>query len=194
MPGVPAAIHPVAGAGFRRRRFLDASQPARELAWSRRLLALLLAQTGSTTRLCEWIASGPVGLELVHQAWRDAPPPALQGIAGQGPTLERVTTIHAHGEAMMDNLVFVPGEGLGDDLLEGLRAGTIPVGHLVDRGFTRRSPMPTGAERDAFLDLLWARFGLAEPEAARAYILEISGGPRLLIAEAYRHGMLRDPA
>jgi chorismate-pyruvate lyase len=173
-----------------RRRFLDPGIAAREREWGRRLLPLLLAQTGSTTRLCERVAGGPVSLILVRQQWLAHAPLAIAPVVGAGRCLERVTTIHAHGEVMMDNLVYIGSRGLGEEMMQGLGAGSIPIGHLVEHSFARRVPLAGG---EAILEQLWALFGERDPGAGRAYCLEVAGGPLMCIAEAYRHGMLREP-
>ena len=52
----------------RRERFFDPGAEAPAASHSKRILQLLLAQDGSTTRLCESIAGGAVSLHVRHQA------------------------------------------------------------------------------------------------------------------------------
>jgi len=50
-----------------RQRFHQPSDAPAQVAHARDMLRLLLAQDGSTTRLCETIAGGPVSLHVLEQ-------------------------------------------------------------------------------------------------------------------------------
>jgi chorismate-pyruvate lyase len=172
----------------RREPWRDPQASPEETGWAAHLLPILLAQTGSTTRICERIAGGPVQLQLVHQEWLGEAPPAVAGLLGAGRCIERVTSICSHGLVMMDNLAYIGAGGLGEEVLRGLQDGTTPIGHLVENAFVRRAPAPGG---EALYPRLWQFAGVPDPTASRAYLLEVVGGPRMLIAECYRRGMLR---
>jgi len=166
---------------FRRERFFDAPS-----ADARRLLALLLAQDGSTTRLCETIAGGPITLQLLHQA-PTAEVPALVRESLPGTRfIERITSLCAHGEVMMDNLTYIALDGLEASLQRDLEAGELPIGHLLARLWVRREAV-TGAE--ALQERLWRAVGMPDATATRAYRILTPEGPRMLIAETYRRGM-----
>ncbi|HEX6708609.1 MAG TPA: hypothetical protein VF169_27985 [Albitalea sp.] len=168
---------------FRRERFFDASATD---PGPRRLLALLLAQDGSTTRLCETIAAGPITLQLLHQApTADVPAAVREALPGTR-FIERITSLCAHGEVMMDNLTYIALGDLDRTLQRDLEAGELPIGHLLARLWVRREPV-AGAE--ALHERLWGTVGLPDAAATRAYRILTPEGPRMLIAETYRRGM-----
>jgi chorismate-pyruvate lyase len=151
------------------------------------MLQLLLAQDGSTTRLCETIAQGPVTVQVIEQQIVDAVPAEVRSSLPGTRFIERITCLSAHGQVMMDNLSYIALDGLSPDIRRDLEAGVMPIGHLLQRLWVRR----------AFLDAapsvyarLWGAVGLADPDASRAYVISTPEGPRMFIAETYRRGML----
>jgi len=166
-----------------RQRFSDAV----DAPGSPRILQLLLAQDGSTTRLCESVAGGPIALHLLHQViTTDVPDVVRDALPGER-FIERITCIAAHGEVMMDNLSYVALEGLAPDLLRDLEAGRMPIGHLLTRMWVRRAALPPS---DSLQDRLWRTVGLADAKATRNYRIDTPDGPCMLICETYRGGML----
>lgn len=154
------------------------------------MLRLLLAQDGSTTRLCETIAAGPVTLQVLEQrVVHTAPEEVRAALPGTG-FIERVTCLAAHGQVMMDNLCYIALEGLPPDLRRELEDGRVPIGHLLARLWVRRTFL-SAAPR--LYERLWAAVDLPDPAAARAYAIVTPAGPCMLIAEAYRRGMLMSP-
>ena len=153
-----------------------------------RVLQLLLAQDGSTTRLCETIAGGPVLLQLLEQRVVTDVPPQVSAILPGERFIERITCLAAHGQVMMDNLSYIALQGLPVDVQDALQAGTMPIGHLLARMWVRRTflgPQPVLCER------LWAAAGgLPDAKASRSYSIETPAGPCMLITETFRRGML----
>ncbi len=152
-----------------------------------RILELLLAQDGSTTRLCETIAAGPVQLHLLTQTITSDVPAAVRGSLGGTWFIERVTCIAAHGEVMMDNLAYIALDGIDVDLRRDLEAGAIPIGHLLARSWVRRAALSSPRQ---LLERLWHDVGLPDPGASRAYRIDTPRGPLMVIAETFRQGML----
>lgn len=156
-----------------------------------RLLQLLLAQDGSTTRLCEAIAGGPVQLQLLHQRFTNDVPTTVRAALGGTAFIERCTCLAAHGQVMMDNLAYIALEGLAADVRRDLEAGALPIGHLLQRLWVRREALPDATE---LLERLWEWVGMADAPASRVYRIVTPEGPRMVIAETYRGGMRREPA
>lgn len=174
---------------FDRQRFLDPDAAAADARHARRVLSLLLAQDGSTTRLCETVAAGPVVVDLLHQApAADVPAIVREQLRGTR-FIERVTSLVAHGQVMMDNLSYIALDGLDPSLQRELDAGETPIGHLLSRLWVRREAV---ADAGVLRERLWQTVGLADESATRAYRIVTPEGPRMLIAETYRRGMLMD--
>src|SRR5262245_53574617 len=72
----PAASMPQ----LERRCFRDPVANAVDAAHENRVLTLLLAQDGSTTRLCETLAGGPITLLLTRQEVTDRVPAAVRDV------------------------------------------------------------------------------------------------------------------
>ena len=160
-----------------------------QTANARSVLQLLLAQDGSTTRLCETIARGPVSLHVVEQQVVDAVPAEVRAALPGSRFIERITCLAAHGQVMMDNLSYIALDGLPADVRRDLEAGVMPIGHLLSRMWVRRSfldVMPMLYER------LWGAVGLPDADASRTYSVATPVGPRMLITETYRRGMLME--
>lgn len=151
------------------------------------MLQLLLAQDGSTTRLCEVIAAGPVSLHLLEQRVTDAVPAEVRSALPGSGFIERITCLAAHGQVMMDNLSYIALEGLPPDLQRDLEGGTMPIGHLLSRLWVRRSFLDAAP---MLYERLWGVVGLPDSEASRTYAIITPEGTRMLIAETYRRGML----
>lgn len=148
-----------------------------------------MAQDGSTTRLCEAVAGGPVQLQLLHQqATRQVPAAVREHLPGDA-FIERITCLAAHGEVLMDNLAYIALEGLPSDIERDLRAGTLPIGHLLARLWVRREPLPLD---DSLTARLWDAVGSPDASATRSYRIVTPEGPRMLITETWRRGMLME--
>lgn len=171
---------------FERQRFDPAT------AAGPRILQLLLATDGSTTRLCETVAGGPVQLVLLHQAITEGelPPDVRQQLPGQR-FIERLTCLVAHGQVMMDNLSYIALDGLAPDIRADLEGGRLPIGHLLARMWVRRVGLPPSA---ALQQRLWAEVGQPDPASTRNYVITTPEGPRMLICECWRNGMQLTPA
>src|SRR5213595_3280054 len=92
---------------LQRRRFHDASASPALAAHANGVLRLLLAQDGSTTRLCEAIAAGPVSLHVIEQQIVAAVPAEIDSILPGATFIERITCLAAQGEVFMDNLSYI---------------------------------------------------------------------------------------
>ncbi|HEU4620755.1 MAG TPA: chorismate pyruvate-lyase family protein [Burkholderiaceae bacterium] len=156
-------------------------------AAEQRLLTVLLAQDGSTTRLCEAIAQGPIKLHVYRQHVTHEVPALVREYLPGKQFIERITSLVAHDRVLMDNLSYIALEGLEPDIEADLRAGTMPIGHMLSRWWVRR-------ERIAdFIDLaqrLWEAVGLPDLAATRAYRIVTPEAPRMVIVETYRRGMV----
>ncbi|PZP98315.1 MAG: hypothetical protein DI587_14810 [Variovorax paradoxus] len=169
---------------LRRQRFLSPSDPPD----CKRVLQLLLAQDGSTTRLCETVAGGPISLHLFAQRIVDSVPSAVRSALPGERFIERITCLAAHGQVMMDNISYIALEGLDADVQRDLEAGVLPIGHLLARMWVRRNFL---APEPELLEHLWsAAGGLPDASASRMYCIATLEGPRMLIAETFRRGML----
>ena len=167
---------------FHRMLFADPHAPDA----AKQLLRLLLAQDGSTTRLCEAVAGGPVSLRVLsQQTLGDVPAIVSQQLPGEL-FIERITFLAAHGEVLMDNLAYIALDGLDPAIEDDLRAGTLPIGHLLARLWVRREAV---ADVPELPQRLWDMVGLPDPSATRCYRIVTPDGPRMLIAETYRRGM-----
>jgi chorismate-pyruvate lyase len=153
------------------------------------LLRALLSLDGSTTRLCEALAGGPVQV-LIHQQRRTADvPEAVREALGGTRWVERVTSLCAGREVMMDNLSYTCVDTAPGWFTQGLEEGAVPIGHLLQRLFVWREGLNQHALR--VLPLLWAHVGQPDERASRAYRIVTPEGPLMLLAEAFRGGMVR---
>jgi chorismate-pyruvate lyase len=170
-----------------REPFLAASTPTAELGCQRRILDLLLAQDGSTTRLCETVAGGPVALHVMAQrATRDVPA-VVQAALPDSALIERCTCLASRGSVMMDNLAYIAVDRLPADLRCELAAGKTPIGHILGRLWIRREPMAPDLE---LLGRLWRVVGVPDVAASRCYAIVGPEGRLMVIAETFRRGML----
>jgi chorismate-pyruvate lyase len=177
---------------FARQRYFDPRATAADHRHERRLLQLLLAQDGSTTRICETIAAGPLRLQVLRQCVVEAAPDAVRALLPGRQFLERLSWLGAHGEIMMDNLVYVALEGLPAGLRSGLESGSIPIGHLLETLWVRRRALRVD-QAAPLQERLWGEVGLADAPASRAYTIATPDGPLFLIAETFRRGMQMMP-
>jgi len=173
---------------FQRQPFHDPSDEPARAAHARSMLKLLLAQDGSTTRLCEAIAGGPIALLVLEQRVVRAAPREVHNALPGSSFIERITCLAAHGQVMMDNLSYIALDGLAPDLRRDLEGGAIPIGHLLARLWVRRAFL--AAPPPMLFERLWGVVGLPDPVATRAYRIATPEGPRMLITETYRRGML----
>lgn len=170
-----------------RRMFAPLPAGGGEGSRESRVLQLLVAQDGSTTRLCETVAGGPVSLQIISQTVTDDVPATVRDLLPGARFIERITSLVSHGEVMTDNLTYVSLEGLGPDLHGELQSGARPIGHLLSSRWVRREPAIAGAE---LLDRLWRVVGQPDTEAVRCYRMATFEGPSMLICETFRRGML----
>jgi chorismate-pyruvate lyase len=119
----------------------------------------------------------------------DVPPSVRAQLRGER-FLERITSITAHGEVMMDNLSYIALEGLEAPVECALREGRTPIGHLLNQWWVRRETVDDAGE---LAERLWRVVGLPDAEASRCYRIDTPQGPRMLITETYRRGMLTAP-
>ena len=170
------------------RRYLhDAPDSPTSAAHAQSVLQLLLAQDGSTTRLCEAIARGPVTLYVIEQRIVSAVPVEVRSVLPGASFIERITCLAAHGQFLMDNFSYIALEDRAPDIRRDLEDGVMPIGHLLSRMWVRRSFLDAAAVLYA---RLWDAVGLPDPDASRVYCISTPDGPRMLIAETYRRGML----
>lgn len=153
------------------------------------LLRALLALDGSTTRLCEAIAQSPITVQLHLQRQTTEVPADVREHLGGERWLERVTSLHAHGRVMMDNLSYTRLDAVPDWFLAGLDAGQAPVGHLLQHLFVQRETVP-GSE--ALADALWRHVGAPDLRASRSYRVVTAETPLMLIFESWRGGMVQE--
>lgn len=150
------------------------------------LLTVLLAQDGSTTRLCEALSGGPLTLQVLLQQSIAAPPALVRQALPEGPWIERVSSLVAHGQVLTDNLVYIATPALEPALADGLHGGRHPIGHLLRGRFTQRRFLDDTA---SLLDRLWQHVGTPDPAASRAYVLSTPQGPLMVVVEAFRRGL-----
>lgn len=156
------------------------------------MLRLLLAQGGSTTRLCEAIADAKVGLHVIEQRHcTDLPEPVRSVLPGEC-LLERISCLASRGVVMLDSLVYIATRSLTRDLAQQIEAGTQPIGYLLERLWVRRAPWPRA--HPALCTRLWARVGCPDASASRTYAVATPDGPLMVITETFRDGMLRLPS
>ena len=175
---------------FIRQTFHQVTDSPSDARHAAAVLRLLLAQDGSATRLCETVAATQVTVHLVRQEEIDEVPEEVRSCLPGDSFIERTTTLVAHGQVMMDNLAYIAVAGASDELRGGLEAGGIPIGHMLQRMWTRRMFLATPSPLH---DRLWASVGTPDASASRLYAVETPSGPLMMIAETFRRGMLMAP-
>jgi chorismate-pyruvate lyase len=151
------------------------------------LLRALMALDGSTTRVCEAIAQSPMAVQLISQQQTDSVPSAVQERLGGTRWLHRVTSLHAHGRVLMDNLSYTRLDAVPEWFLAKLDEGVAPIGHLLQKLFVQREPLKSDAEIE---DALWQHVGQPDLRASRCYRIVTERGPLMLIFETFRSGMV----
>jgi chorismate-pyruvate lyase len=180
---------------LRRERYRDPFAAPERAAHADLLLALLLTQTGSTTRLCETLAGGPVALHLLHQCTAGQVPDLVSRELPGTRFIERISCLAAQGQVMTDNLVYVALDGLEAGLQRDLDQGLVPIGHLLAGSFTHRRFLAPTQGPQGLQELharLWREVGLPDAPASRAYALATAQGLHMLVIEAFRRGMQMD--
>lgn len=151
------------------------------------LRRLLLAQDGSTTRTCSAMCGLPVQVMLHHQHRTTEVPRTVAEQLGGVSWLERVTSLVAGGQVLMDNLSYTRLDAVPDWFLRGLDEGAAPIGHLLARLFVQRQPIESEPALEAGL---WKVVGLPDARASRAYRIVTPEGPLMLIFEVFRGGLV----
>lgn len=146
-----------------------------------------MALDGSTTRVCEAIAQAPMQVELLFQQQTDSVPAAVREPLGGQRWLHRVTSLHAHGQVLMDNLSYTRLDAVPDWFLAQLHEGKAPIGHLLQRLFVKREALTSSREIE---DALWQHVGQPDLRASRCYRIVTEKGPLMLIFESFRKGMV----
>lgn len=151
------------------------------------LLRLLLALDGSTTRVCEALAQSAITMQLLHQQQTERVPAAVREPLGGQRWLHRVTSLHAHGRVLMDNLSYTRLDAVPGWFLDELNEGKAPIGHLLQRLFVQREPLTGSTEIE---EALWHHVGQPDLRASRCYRIVTERGPLMLIFETFRSGMV----
>ena len=152
---------------------------------------MLLALDGSTTRVCEALADKPVGLLMLHQQQTADVPAVVREQLGGSAWLARVTSLHADGRVLMDNLSYTRLDAVPDWFRSSLDQGRAPIGHLLQHLFVRREGVPATPELSG---ALWRHVGHPDPRASRSYRVITPDSALMLIFEAYRGGMVKESA
>jgi chorismate-pyruvate lyase len=156
------------------------------------LLRVLLGQDGSTTRLCEAIAGGPVELFVHAQTRVETVPNGVLEHLGGSTWIERITSLHLAGRVMMDNLTWTRVDRIPAEFADDLERGELPVGRLLDRLFVKRQIIPASS----LGEILWSVTGLPDARASRAYTISTQNGSSeagafMLVFETYRAEIAR---
>ena len=151
---------------------------------------MLLVQDGSTTRLCEALAGSEVSVRVFEQDVVSALPGPLQDALPGSKFIRRLSSLVANGAVLLDSLSFIALEGLQADVRRELEQADVPIGHLLGRLWTRRD----FRRNDGLLfDELWQKTGMPDPAASRSYTIVSPDGPRMVIGETFRRGLLTSP-
>lgn len=179
-------MHMTAPGELRRERFFGGDDhPARN--WERVILAILLAQDGSTTRLLEAITGERIRVHIIDQQLAQALPAELDGLLPGKRFLRRLTSLEVRGQVLLDSLSYIALEVLPPPVVKKLEEGTQPIGHVLRLIWTRRKMRHPDA---ALLQDLWRTVGLADAIASRTFCIETPRAPCLLLAETFRRGVL----
>lgn len=148
---------------------------------------MLLAQDGSTTRLCECLAGGTVSVRLLAQERTTELPAPLASVLPGSIFMRRLIALEARGHVLMDSLSFIALEGLAQDMRHALEEGVTPIGHLLARLWTRREFRSHDTQ---LFEQLWSQVGLADPAASRSYAVVTPKASLMVIAETFRRGLV----
>jgi len=184
----PAAVSNANPGDFARRSFHDPQAGAATRVHEEEVLRLLKAQDGSTTRLCEAIAGGPIALLVLRQGVTAEVPVIVRTLLPGERFIERHSCLAADGEIMMDNLTYVALNALAPQMRAALEGGSAPIGHLLESLWVRRQFLPAEAALPLF-ERLWSVAGTPDAAASRAYCIGAPEGAMFVIAETYRRGM-----
>ena len=155
---------------------------------SGKLLKLLLAQDGSTTKLCEALASTQVNLALHAQSRVEILPEVVMQELGGSSWLKRITSLHCETGVLMDNLTYTRLDRVPTWFLSDLELGKAPIGHLLEKLFVRRERINPTPELE---HVLFEIVGLPDSNSSRAYTLKTDEGAVMLVFETYRAGFSR---
>lgn len=155
---------------------------------SENLLKLLLAQDGSTTKLCEAIAGSRVNLMLHAQARVETVPEAVSRELGGTSWLKRITSLHSETGVLMDNLTYTRLDRVPIWFTADLELGKAPVGHLLEKLFVRRQRIAGTPDLE---QVLFEIVGFPDCNSSRAYTVNTESGALMLVFETYRAGFAR---
>ena len=155
---------------------------------SANLLKLLLAQDGSTTKLCEAISASEVSLFVHAQSRVETVPEVVIQKLGGTSWLKRVTGLHSESRVLMDNLTFTRLDRVPAWFTADLERGLSPVGHLLEKLFVRRERINSTSELER---VLFEIVGFPDSNSSRAYTLNTEEGALMLVFETYRAGFAR---
>lgn len=175
-----------------RRPFRDEDADPAEAARQQFLLQVFLSQDGSTTRICRAIAGAPLNLQVLRQGVTSEVPDVVRAFLPGTRFIERVSTLAARGEIMMDNLVYVALDGLPEPVRAALDSGAVPIGQLLESLWVRRVPLRADWAQ-GLCERLWKEVGMSDPAASRAYTIATPEGQLFVIAETFRRGMRMEP-
>jgi chorismate-pyruvate lyase len=98
-----------------------------------------------------------------------------------------VTSLHVSGHVLLDSLAYIAVEALPPPLVQELRGGIRPIGHVLANVWTRR----TLRDQDArLLEELWGAVGNPDLPASRSLCIYTPRAPCILLAETFRRGIL----
>jgi chorismate-pyruvate lyase len=149
------------------------------------LLTLLLAQDGSTTKLCEAISKSQVSLRVHSQARVETVPEVVKRELGGTSWLQRVTSLHVNARVLMDNLTYTRLDHVPAWFMADLEMGKAPVGHLLEKLFVRRQRIKSTIDLE---QVLFEIVGFPDSNASRAYTVNTEDGALMLVFETYRAG------
>lgn len=172
---------------LQRQRLLGEADPPHQAHLANAMLRLLLHQDGSTTRLLEAMTGSPLRVHVVEQALVRKLPSCLSGSLPGETFLRRLTTLSANGSVLLDSIAYIAVEALPRDVLDELRRGVRPIGHLLERLWTRRQFRKLDGP---MLEELWASVGSPDPRASRSTMITTPEGPCMVLGETFRRGVL----
>ncbi len=142
---------------------------------------------GSTTRACEALVAQPVTLDVHHQQRTAHVPNDVHRLLGGGRWLERVTSLVANGQVLMDNLTYTRLDAVPEWFVGALDQGLVPIGHLLQRLYLRREMLEVGATTQ---QVLWQHVGQPDLPMSRSYRIVTPDGPLMLLFEVFRGGLV----
>lgn len=172
---------------LRRERFLSAS-PTSETAREKAILRMLLAQDGSTTQLLETIGGSPVHVRILDQREVEDLPTQVGGFLSGNRYLRRLAALEAFGEVVVDSLSYIALDVLPPPVVQELREGVSPIGHLLSHTWTRREFRYGDTQ---MFDELWSAVGLPDATASRSCCIFTPRSTCVVLAETFRRGVLK---